>query len=1010
MRVLKAYAVATLSVTIALLLTLLMTPVRQQFKFLLFFLAVLASATGGIGPGVFATLLSVAAADYFLIQPVGSIAISDPLNMVPLLLFCAVGLAITWMIHRLQGSEQAGRAAAAVIESSADSIIRQGLDDMILSWNQGAEVIFGYRADEVIGKPILMLSPSDHLDELAAILNRVRQGEKITHFDTVLVRKDGCRIDVSLTISPIRNAQGEVVGAANIARDITERKRAEEVQQESEKRYRLLFERNLAGVYRVTVDGSLLDCNDACARIVGYPSASEMLKHRAGDLYFDSTARDEFLGRLKEHGTLTNFEQCLRRKDGSPLWVLENATQVMNGEGETAYIEGSLIDISKRRQAEIELRSAKETAESASRAKSEFLAMMSHEIRTPMNGIIGMTELALDTPLSPEQREYLSSVKESTDTLLTLINDILDFSKIEAGKLSLDVAEFDLQDTLSNAMRALAPRADEKGLELTWDAPSGLPARLVGDPGRLRQILVNLVGNAIKFTERGEVGLRAETESQGEDWASLHFCVTDTGIGIPLEKQQRIFEAFMQADSSTTRNYGGTGLGLAISTRLVKLMEGRIWVESEPNKGSKFHFTAKFGLVTGLQAQPSPLAKVNLQGTPVLVIDDNATNRRILDAMLKGWSMQPTLVESGHDGLVTLRLTKETGKPFPLILLDAQMPGMDGFMVVQKIKEDPTLAGSAILMLTSAGQRGDAARCRELGISAYLVKPIRQSELLEAILLVLGQSSTRKDHPDLVTRHTIREARRKVRILVAEDNAINRELVTRLLQKRGHTITAVTTGREAVDLLDKDAANCDIVLMDVEMPDMDGFQATALIREREKVSGGHVPIIALTAYAMKGDRERCLAAGMDGYVSKPIRHQDLVETIQTLVLDVPNIPIHAPPVKPLLEVLDEALLLSRVDNDPQLLRDLVDLFLQECPRLVDEIRVALHRKDSKVVERGAHSLKGCTSNLAAQMASEAALKLERLARAGDLVDAESVLQELEYQLELLKPALLAVRA
>jgi PAS domain S-box-containing protein len=899
---------------------------------------------------------------------------------------------------------------AAIVESSDDAIFSRTLEGTITSWNKGAEVLFGYGADEIMGKPISVLTASDHVDELAAILDRVRQEEKITHFETVRVRKDGCRIDVSLTVSPIRNAAGDVVGAAIIARDITEQKRYEESLHASEQRYRLLFERNMAGVYRVTVDGHLLDCNDACARIFGYASASEMLEHRVPDYYPDPGARDEFLGRLKEHGTLTNFEQCLKRKDGSPLWVLENATLVMSGEGEIAQIEGSLIDISDRRQAEEELRRAKEFAEAASRAKSEFLAVMSHEIRTPMNGIIGMTELALDTPLSREQREYLNNVKESADTLLTLINDILDFSKIEAGKLSLDVGEFDLQDTLSNTMRALAPRADEKGLELTWEILPDLPARLVGDPGRLRQILVNLVGNAIKFTERGEVDLRVQIESQGEDWTALHFCVSDTGIGIPREKQQRIFEAFMQADSSTTRKYGGTGLGLAISSRLVNLMQGRIWLESESNKGSRFHFTAKLGFVKGLPPQPAPLAKVNLQGTPVLVIDDNATNRRILEAMLKSWSMQPTLVERGHEGLGAMRRARDMGKTFPLILLDAHMPGLDGFMVVEKLNQDPTLAGSAIMMLTSAGQRGDAARCRELGISAYLVKPIRQSELLEAILLVLGQPSQRKDHPDLVTRHTIREARRKLRIIVAEDNAINRELVTRLLQKHGHTVMPVTTGREAVDLLDKGAANCDIVLMDVEMPDMDGFQATAIIREREKISGKHIPIIALTAYAMKGDRERCLAAGMDGYVPKPIRHQDLFETIQTLVMGVPDIPTHAPPEEPPVEVLDEALLVSRVDSDPQLLRDLVDLFLEECPRLVDEIRVALDRKDAKAVERGAHGLKGCTSNLAAKMASEAALKLERLAHAGDLLHAESVLQELECQLLRLKPALLAVRA
>jgi signal transduction histidine kinase/DNA-binding response OmpR family regulator len=696
--------------------------------------------------------------------------------------------------------------------------------------------------------------------------------------------------------------------------------------------------------------------------------------------------------------------------DGHVTWASTTKMPLRDTNGNIIGTFGISHDITERKQAEQELRDAKETAESGSRAKSEFLAMMSHEIRTPMNGIIGMTELALDTPLSREQREYLTMVKESAGTLLTMINDILDFSKIEAGRLSLDVGEFDLQDTLSYTLRALAPRADKKGLELTCEALSNLAARLVGDPGRLRQILVNLAGNAIKFTERGEVNLRVEIESQGEDWTALHFCITDTGIGIPREKQQRIFEAFTQADSSTTRKYGGTGLGLAISTRLVKLMEGRIWVESEPNKGSRFHFTAKFGLVKGLQREAAPLAKVNLQGTPVLVIDDNATNRRILEAMLTGWSMQPTLVGRGQEGLVAMRRAKDMGKPFPLILLDAQMPDVDGFMIAEKLKEDPALAGSAIMMLTSAGLRGDAARCRELGISAYLIKPIRQSELLEAILLVLGQPSLKRDRLDLVTRHTIREARRKLRILVAEDNAINRELLTCLLQNHGHTVTAVTTGREAVELLDKNAVNYDIVLMDVEMPDMDGFQATALIREKEKVSGKHIPIIALTADAMKGDCERCLAAGMDGYVPKPVRLQDLLETVQTLLLDVPNIPPDAPPEEPPAQVLDEALLMSRVDNDPQLLRDLVSLFLEECPRLVDDIRAALDRKDAKAAERGAHSLKGCTSNLAAQMASEAALKLERLARAGDLVDAESVLQELKGQLERLKPTLLAVQA
>jgi PAS domain S-box-containing protein len=833
---------------------------------------------------------------------------------------------------------------------------------------------------------------------------RMEKDGVVTGVEEAWTRRDGSVIFIRESARAIRSEDGKILYYDGIVEDITEHKRAEEALRLTQ----FSVEHASDAVFWMDPQGRILYVNEAACRSLGR-SREELLSLSIPDI--DPLVRKNAWGKsweaVKARGSVV-LETQHQTKQGRvfPVEVTANYLEFGGKEYSFAFAR----DITERKQVEQELRDAKEAAEAASRAKSEFLAVMSHEIRTPMNGIIGMTELALDTPLSHEQREYLTMVKESAGTLLNLINDILDFSKIEAGKISLDVGEFDLQDTLGNTMRALAHRAHQKGLESTLETLPGLPERLVGDPGRLRQILLNLVGNAIKFTERGEVDLRVETESQGEDWTALHFCVTDTGVGIPREKQALIFEPFVQADNSTTRKYGGTGLGLAISTRLVNLMEGRIWVESEPNNGSRFHFTAKFGLVNGEQAQTDPPAKVNLQGTPVLVIDDNAANRRILEAMLKGWSMQPTLAASGQEGLAAMQRARDMGNPFPLLLLDAQMPGMDGFMVVEKLKEDSSLTGSAILMLTSAGQRGDAARCRELGISAYLVKPIRQSELLQAMLLVLGQSAQIRGHLDLVTRHTIRAAQRKVHILVAEDNAVNRELVTRLLQKHGHTVMAVTTGREAVGLLDGDAANYDIVLMDVEMPGMDGFQATAIIREKEKASGKHIPIIALTADAMKGDRERCLEAGMDGYVSKPIRHQDLFETIQALVLHVPTIPTHAPVEKPPVEILDEALLVSRVDNDPQLLRDLVDLFLEDGPRLVNEIRVALDRKDAKAAERGAHSLKGCTSNLAAQMASEAAFKLERLARAGDLGDAESVLQELEGQLERLKPALLAVQA
>jgi len=788
--------------------------------------------------------------------------------------------------------------------------------------------------------------------------------------------------------------------------DVAEEKKREEALRESEARLQVIFDCVQTGIFIIDPETHrIVDANPVALETIGVAREQAV----GAECHNFICPADKGACPVTDLGqTVNHSERVVLTAKGERRAVLKTVVPVVLA-GRKHLLE-SFVDITERQQAEQALRDAKDAAEAALKAKGDFLAMMSHEIRTPMNGIIGMTELALDTPLSREQRECLVSVKSSADSLLSLINDILDFSKLEARKLALELAEFDLHDTLDDLMRAHAVRSDEKGLELTWETPPGFPARLLGDPGRLRQILVNLVGNAIKFTEHGEVNLRVEIESQGEDWATLHFCVRDTGAGIPAEKQQQIIDAFVQADRSTTRKYGGTGLGLAISARLVELMGGRIWVESEPDQGSRFHFTVRFGVVKGLQPQPLPLPKVELAGRRVLVIDDNATNRRILESRLKGWSMQTTLSESGHEGLAAMRLASDSGHPFSLVLLDAHMPDLDGFGVAQQLRQDPALSGTAIVMLTSAGQRGDAACCRELGIAAYLGKPIRQSELLAAILLVLGQPSRLSDQPDLVTRHTLRETFRKLRILVAEDNPINRELVTRLLQKPGHTVTAVKNGREAVELLDLDPGVCDLVLMDVEMPDMDGFQATALIREKEKISGRHIPIIALTAYAMRGDRERCLAAGMDSYLPKPVRRQDLLDTIQTTAMGVPAIRAPAPSERPPAEVFDEALLVSRVDNDSQLLRDLVDLFLDDCPRLVSEIKTALADRDPRTLQRGAHSLKGSAGNLAAKLTSEAAFKVEKLAYSGDWEQIASALQELESQLERLKPALLAARA
>jgi PAS domain S-box-containing protein len=920
---------------------------------------------------------------------------------------------IKQVVAQLQQSEANTRA---IVDTALDGIV--GIDEhgVIHEFNPAAEKMFGRRRQDVVGRalaeeiiPAALHGPAGHSP---ARENASWVGRRL---ETCARRANGQEFPVELAVTLIRGEGPPLLTA--YVRDLSNEKRAAQMLAETNARLQAVLDAaTQASVIATDPAGLITLFNTGAERMLGYSargvigSFSPLDFHEPDEVAAYARRLTEELGtRVEGFGALVarsrrgghdEREWTYRRKDGTRVRVNLAVTAIRDGRGHITGYLAIATDVTARHRAEAALQQAKDSAEAASRAKSEFLANISHEIRTPMNGILGMTELALDTDLSPVQREYLEMVRTSAESLLTVINDILDFSKIEAGRLDLDPVDFGLRDLVADTLRSLSLRAHAKGLELAWHVPASVPDLVVGDPQRLRQVLVNLVGNAIKFTERGEVVLRVAPDDEprapdvpGPRSRVLHFAVCDTGIGIAPEKLSLVFEPFVQADSSTTRRFGGTGLGLSITARLVEMMGGRVWAESEPGHGSTFHFTVRLGEQAARVSRQPVRSPALLQDRSVLVVDDKASSRDILADIASGWQMRPRAVADAAAAWAALEEAAAGGTRYDLALVDANMPGTDGFTLAADLRQRPDLVGATILLLSSADRQGDSTRCRCLGIEHHLTKPVKPSDLLAQVTALLASpedvpGDVAPQEPPEPTDDT--PAARPLRILVAEDNLVNQRVVVEMLQRLGHSVVVVGSGAEAVRVSAQE--KFDLAFMDVQMPDLNGLEATAAIRAREARTGGHLPVVGLTAHAMKGDREQCLRAGMDRYLAKPVEGRRLRQAVEELA---GGGRAHSPAAAP----FDLTSLRERTGGDDALLRELAALFRGESGRLLAQARAALEAGSGEELLRAAHTLKGAATNFQAVEVVRAARRLEALGRTGNLVQASVACGELEEALE-----------